>query len=292
MTFAGPRESLLAPGAAARRRGPRTALWIAGLLLGAAALLEPAWGEDPSAREPGGADVVLCLDVSRSMLARDADPDRLGRAKREIAALAAAAKGDRLALVAFAGEARLLVPLTADLSTLAEIADGAGPLSVDRGGTDLGAALDAARAALDAGSGDRGTIVVLTDGEDLGGRGLRAARTCGERGIAVHCMGFGSARGSKIAVEGKRGEEYQRDRAGREVVSALDPTTLRRMAGAAGGTYVEDSLAGLYRERILPESRRALARSDRRTKVPRFQWPLAAAFLLWILAWCPPPARS
>ena len=80
----GPRAADLAPGTAARRRGPRAALWIAGLLLGAVALLEPAWGVDPDAVEPGGADIVVCLDVSRSMLARDADPDRLGAAKREI----------------------------------------------------------------------------------------------------------------------------------------------------------------------------------------------------------------
>jgi len=288
----GPRERLLAPGVAGRRRTFRSALLGAGLLLGGAALLEPAWGEDPDAREPGGADIVLCLDVSRSMLARDADPDRLGRAKREIAELAAAAKGDRLALVAFAGEARLLVPLTADLGTLVEIARGADPLSVERGGTDLGAALDAARAALDAGPGERGTIVILTDGEDLGGRGKRAASTCGARGIAVHCMGFGTSRGSKIAVEGKGGETYQRDRTGREIVSALDPETLKSLAAAAGGEYTDSSLADLYRRRILPDSRRALTLSGRPAKVPRFQWPLAAALLLWILAWCPPPARS
>lgn len=286
----GPRLHRLAPALAPRRRPLRASLFAAGTLLGLVALLDPAWGEAGEAPEPRGADVVLCLDVSRSMLARDEDPSRLDRAKREIADLAREARGDRLALVAFAGEARLLVPLTGDIDTLVELARGADPLSVAKGGTDLGAALDTARAALDAAGGDRGTIVILTDGEDLGGRGLRAAQTCGRRGIAVHCVGFGTARGSRIAVEGARGEEYQRDRAGREVLSAADPAALRAIASAAGGESAVGSLADLYRRRILPESRRALGVADRPARPHRFQWPLLAAFALWILSWCPPPA--
>jgi Ca-activated chloride channel family protein len=267
------------------------------VLLALAALLEPAWGES-GALEARGSDVVVCLDVSRSMLATDEEPTRLERAREEIRALAAAARGDRLALVAFAGEARLVVPLTRDGEALAALADAADPLSVARGGSDLGAALDAALAALDAGSGDAAAIVLLTDGEDHGGGGLSAAERCRARGVPVHAVGLGSARGSKIPVPGPRGPEFLRDPAGAEVVSGLDADSLRRIADASGGSFLEAGagapvLPELHARRLVPDARRAFSVSARSARTPRFQWFLLGALVLWILGPCRiEPARS
>jgi len=244
------------------RRGA-VALGIAGLVLALVAALGPAWGA--AAGDVEGADIVACLDVSRSMLARDVDPDRLTRAKGEIRALADRAKGDRLGLIVFAGEARAAVPLTDDIASFLELLDLADPTSVGRGGTDLGAALEAA---LDVLEGREGSVVLVTDGEDLGGRGLAAAKLLKERGVRVHCVGLGTELGSKITTEGG----FVRHRSGEDVVSAMDANGLRAIAEATGGTF-----GGTAPH--LSVTRRA-GRSDR--KENRYQWFLAAAVLLWI----------
>lgn len=265
-------------------------------LLGLALVALAAVGlaADPADSAPAfeGMDVVLCLDVSRSMLARDVAPDRLRRAQAEIAALAAFARGDRLGLVLFAGEPRLLVPRTQDGASLAEMAALAGPWDVTRGGTDLPAALEAARVALQ-GRGGPGAIVVLSDGEDLGGRDAAAViGALQSEGIAVHALGLGTRRGAKIPDGGA----FVTDREGREVVSVLDPRTLARIADATGGTYRsarEGGLLDLYRDAILPAGRDVQARDARRGlgDAPAMLLALGLLVLLLDLAWRAPAVR-
>ena len=274
----------------ALRRVRRT-LATLGLLCALVAVMQPAWGAAGRKLEPRGVDVLVVLDVSRSMLARDQSPDRLGAAKREILALADRAAGDRIGLVAFAGDARLVIPLTRDRESFADLLARTGPLTVERGGTNLGVALEAALGALVGKSGEHEVLLLLTDGEDHEGRGLRVAERCRERGITVHSVGFGSPLGSKIAIATDTGEAFLRDRAGNEVISALDPGSLARLATATGGVYAEAigaqaPLVELYEERIVPMARKAFEDDPRRERENRFQWPLAAAFCLWILQLC------
>lgn len=272
-----------------RRRARRTAIGLA-FLLAILAALGPLLGEARGEPEWRGVDLVVCLDVSRSMWARDLAPDRLGRAQATIRALADAAAGDRLALVVFAGEARLLVPLTRDRATFTALAAAADPTSVRRGGTDLGAALERALEALGGSASEHSAILLLTDGEDLSGRGLRAAEAAARRGVAVHAVGYGTRLGSKIVLQADGRETYLRDARGREVVSTLEATSLRRIAEAANGAYVEAAeettpLVSLYEREIRPRAQRALARAGGGTKENHFQWPLAAALALWLFAW-------
>lgn len=284
----GPRAAVLADGPGPRRCGVRIAIVSAALLFASIAILEPTWGEDDGAAERGGADVVVCLDVSRSMLARDAEPNRLERARREIRALSERAPGGRLALVVFAGEARLVAPLTRDGDSFRALLDLCDTTSVRRGGTDLGAALESALGALAGGPGSRGAIVLVTDGEDIGGRGLRAAAACRDRGVVVHCVGLGSTRGAKIAVPGERGESFVRDRAGNEVISAMDPSSLRRIAATTGGQFVDAGAAAsplveLSERWIQPMGGGAADPEARRERANRFQWALLPAVLLFML---------
>lgn len=287
----GPRLRSLVSGRAqgSRRLGAYAA--AAALFLAGVACLEPVWGEGLRTVEQRGVDVVVCLDVSRSMLARDERPSRLLAARREIRALARHVRADRLALVAFAGEARLLVPLTRDMDSFVTLLEQADPLSVTAGGTDLGAAIDAASHALQGGTGEHEVVIVVTDGEDLSGDGARAAQRCRDRGVVVHCVAFGSAAGAKIPVTQDGRESFLRDADGRDVVSAMDPVSLRRVADAGGGTYTESmSVAGalvvVHEERIAPLARKAFESEQRRERVARFQWPLAGAVLLWIVELC------
>jgi Ca-activated chloride channel family protein len=289
----GPRLFALAPEFDPAAPRARRALLCAGLLFALLALLEPLVGASGTTLTPRGADVVLVLDVSRSMLARDVAPTRLRAAQREIEALAGAAGGDRLALVLFAGAARRLVPLTRDLESFRALLDGAGTEAVSPGGSDVEVALDAALAALGPDESGRprdgAAIVLLSDGEELQGDGFAAAQRCRARGVVVHALGFGTREGSKIALASEPGrEEFLRDREGRDVVSALDAAALARIAEATGGSCADASsrphaLLDLVREKIEPGARAALAAADSSERADRFQWPLAAALLLLFL---------
>lgn len=265
----------------------RHLLLAAGLTCAVLAALQPMWGTAEQRVEQRGIDLVLCVDVSRSMLARDVMPSRLAAARRHIEMLAERARGDRLALVVFAGEARLLVPLTQDVDSFLDLLQQASPTSVGKGGTDLGAALTCALEALRAATGDHEVILLLTDGEDHQGRGERVAKLAKERGIVVHTVGIGSPRGSKIVVDGEGGEAFLRDKAGGEVVSAMDPSSLDRIATAGGGEFVDASstsrpLVELYDRRAVPMARKALATQQSRVLRNRYQWPLLLGLGLWL----------
>ncbi len=289
----GPRVSVVAAERSQARRATHRGLLALGLLAGLSACVHPTWGGDAPEIEPRGADVVVCLDVSRSMLARDVAPTRLARAQAEVRALCERARGDRLALVAFAGEARLLVPLTPDLRSLATLSDLADPSSVRRGGTDLGSALEAALAALEGRPPDTASVIVLTDGEDLGAPGPTgpsagaAADACARRGIVVHGVAVGTALGGKIPLETEGGTVFLRDRGGSDVVSTVDAAGLRRLAGRTGGAFVDATttpraLVSLYEDHILPRAREATASEGRRRREDRFQGPLLLAIALFL----------
>ncbi len=286
----GPRFLELAEDLSRGERCLGRALASAGILLAAVAAMQPLWGVGGGRIEQRGIDIVVCLDVSRSMLARDVPPSRLERARREIHDLSRGARGDRLALVVFAGEARAAVPLTHDMESFAELALLAGPESVERGGTDLGAALETALETLGEESGHR-VVLLITDGEDHAKRALRAAEICKERKITVHSVGFGSTLGSKIAVEQQGGEAFLRDRSGEEIVSTMDSARLREIAETTGGAFVDAGaaprpLVELYEERIDSLPRTPFEAGERSGRENRFQWPLLAAFAAWILELC------
>lgn len=274
----------------------RDRLAAVGLAAGVLALMQPRFGEGAGAASPPGTDLCICLDVSRSMLAQDLLPSRLQVAQAAIAGLGERTRGDRLALVLFAGEARLRVPLTRDVESLVTLARGTDPTDVALGGTDLAAAIDTAVAALAAGQGRGadaaldGAVLVVSDGEDAGGAGRAAAERARGRGLRVHCVGLGSALGSKITVTGSDGKQtFLRDRQGREVVSQLHAETLRALATAGGGVYVDGGssrapLVEVYERGVAP----ALTASARRVEAGggrqnRFQLPLALAVLLLLL---------
>lgn len=280
------RRAIVGPRAAAAAE-PRRRRLLATAALAAVAIAAagPRWGEPEAVAAAVGSDLIVCLDVSRSMLARDVAPDRLQAARAMTIALARRAQGDRLGLVVFAGAARLAVPLTADAEAYAQMVAAVDDLAVDRGGTDLAAALDAALAAL-LGGARGGTVLLLTDGDDPVGRGQQAARRCAQQGVTVHCIGFGSARGSKIPVPGEGGgEHFLRDPQGRDVVTAMDRAALTALASAAGGEFAlgdagDATLVDLYARRIAVSVRAGVG--DEVRPPERFQLPLAAALLLWL----------
>ncbi len=271
----------------------RGALWcLAAICLGLA-LLQPLAGRAPG--QPAQPDVVLCLDLSRSMSARDVRPDRLGAAMADIAAFAAAAPGARAGLVGFAGSAELVAPLTADLHAVARLAASLDPSRPLRGGTDLGPAVDTALAALRRAGAAAPAIVLLTDGEDFGAGAAAAVERARAAGVAVACVAYGSESGSKIVVPGDDGEVYLRDERGEEVVTAPDRAGLAALAALGGGRLVVGDGAGalvrLHEQVLLPHARRAAHRDPTREPPHVFQWPLLAGIVLVMLVLALPERR-
>jgi len=280
-------------GAPLRERVPSAAghatLWtVSGALLWLT-WMEPLLGEEKIAVERRGLDVIFCVDTSRSMLARDLEPDRIGRAKRDIrTVLPRLVGGDRVALVAFAGKTRLVVPLTHDLDSFRYLLEGVDTDTVRTGGTDLGAAV---RRSLDLASEDDASttvVVLLTDGEDLSGAGRQAAGVAAGRGVVVHCVGYGSTRGSKIILDESGAEAFLQSDEGEEVISAMDSEGLRAIAEATGGEFVRADvmalpLVELKEKRIDPMLQRSYDAGEETLYKTRYQWVLLPAVILLLV---------
>lgn len=260
--------------------------------LGLVAWMDPRWGDEPVQVERRGLDLIFCLDTSRSMLARDLEPTRLGRALQDIrGVLPQLQGGDRVGLVVFAGQARLWVPLTHDMDSFRGLLDEVDTDIVKTGGTDIAAALRRALATADLDNAKTTVVVLMTDGEDLAGAGRQAAGELAAKGLVVHTVGYGSALGSKITVPKGASEEFLRDKDGKEVVSRMDSESLRAVASATGGTFLYAEkmvlpLNQLHRERLLPMQKRAYDAGAETGKRARYQWVLMPllVLLLWEIA--------
>jgi len=257
--------------------------------LGFVCWLDPRWGDEEVAVERRGLDLIFCLDTSQSMLARDMQPTRLARAKRDIrSVLPRVEGGDRVGLVVFAGEARLWVPLTHDVASFAGLLDEVDTDMALVGGTDLAAALRRGLELADPDDVATTVVVLMTDGEDLAGAGQQAATELEDRGLTVFTVGYGSALGSKITIERGGSEEFLRDGDGDEVVSRMDPESLRRVAEVTGGEFVRAEamalpLVELHEKRFVPMEKRAYDAGEETGKQARYQLVLLPLLVLLLL---------
>ena len=257
--LAGPQARRLAPLAGAARPAARLGLSASGLLLLALALARPQCGTRAELSRRYGVDLVVALDVSRSMLARDVKPDRLSRATLEVGALLDSLAGDRVGVVVFAGEAFVQCPLTTDYAAARLFLRAVSPQSVPQQGSDLGNALLAAGEVLEASSAGAGrakVVLLVTDGEDLEGAAAEAAASLAEAGVRIHALAVGSPAGEPIPVVDAAGRitGYKKDRKGDPVVTRLDLATLRSVVEKGGGELWEPGVG----ERGLAGFRRAL----------------------------------
>ncbi len=215
-----------------------------GLLLGAlaalvVALAGPRWGRGEEVASGMGRNLMLAVDVSRSMLAEDVRPNRLGRAKADLIDLVDALRGDRAGLLAFRGKGVLLCPMTTDAAFLRQAIDALEPDAAPPGETDLADAIAKCLEAFDRAQSAHNAIVLVSDGEDLAGRAEAQAREAGKRGIPIFTVGLGSAAGATIPTAAGA---LTHD--GQTVTSRLTEGTLRAVAEASGGAYVPLATAG------------------------------------------------
>jgi len=274
----------------ARRMGVALRLGaLALLVLGAAG---PQWGRETVRRQSQGSDLVFVLDVSASMDARDVSPSRLDEARREALGLLERVQGSRTGVVAFAGDAVRLCPLTLDHAATRLVLESLSSASVSTPGTDLGRALRAALKLLPQGRREEQAIVLWTDGEDLEGGAREAIEDARRAGVRVFAVGVGTPAGDAIPVYDGAGQvvDMKRDEAGQPVRSRLDERLLRDLGRATRGGYFGASRAGGELSR-LAAAMGSLARSSRGARlverpVSRFAWLalLAAAAVAFDLA--------
>ncbi|MBI3184607.1 MAG: VWA domain-containing protein [Myxococcales bacterium] len=228
----------IAPGVSVGRPLAQGVLYGLGLLLFAFALAQPQCGSHSELAKRRGIDVVVALDASNSMLARDVQPSRLERAKLELTTLLDQLKGDRVGIVAFAGDAFIQCPLTSDYGAAKMFLRAIEPDAMPQGGTNIGAALLLSKQVLENAGGAKDKVVVLiSDGEDLTGEVSEGVEALGDAGVKVLAVGIGSEQGEPIPLLNKRGEMvgYKKDASGTTVLTRLDRAGLTAIAEATGG---------------------------------------------------------
>ena len=182
-----------------------------------------------------GIDVMVALDVSKSMLSQDEKPSRLDKAKQFINQLTDKLENNRVGLIVFAGQAYLQMPLTADATATKMFVGNASPDFIAVQGTNLSAALQLADASLDTKEKKYKTVILITDGEDHEDKAIDVAKELADHGTVLHTIGVGSAEGSPITEPGTN--EYKRDENGQTIISKLNEDLLKQLAQTTNGTY-------------------------------------------------------
>lgn len=273
-----------------RGRWLKYVLWLGALSLMLIALARPQWGETRTSAPQKGVQVMVALDVSKSMLAEDIKPNRLERAKMEISDLMNRLKGDEIGLAPFSGASFILFPLTSDYNTARSFLETANPNIVSRGGTAIGDAIRTAMNGFDPKRTSQKVIVVVTDGENTESDALAAAQEAAKQGAIIYTIGFGSATGELIPEFDANGNQtgFKTDKDGNQVRSALDETTLKEIAAITNGRYFPATANGSELDALSGEIDRLqkgdIVNRDTVQKHEQFQWFLAPALALLFLA--------
>lgn len=277
-------RSLLAGNTSPLRRWFRSLCLVGALALLVVALAGPRLGYDTLEVPHRGRDVIIAVDVSRSMLATDVLPTRLDRAKLLAEDLVGELGGDRIGLVAFAGSAFLQAPLTLDHGAVLTALDELDTSVIPKGGTNLAAAIAAADDAFGKAEGFSRAVVIISDGEELSADGIAAAKKAAAQGVRIFTVGVGSAEGSEIP-DGEG--EFIRDPSTRKIVnSRLDEARMTEIAEATGGFYtrLDDKAATLIAaDGIGKMEETDITANSSRRPIERYQWPLGAAIALLVL---------
>ena len=253
------------------------------------ALARPQWGRKMEHIERRGLDLVLLQDISLSMLAEDIKPNRLTRSRHEISAFLESLSGDRVGLVAFSGEAQVMVPLTLDYGTVQMMLRELTPGWL-MPGTNLENAIRKGMS-LYKNSGSAGqysVMILMSDGEELEAAAVNAAKEAAEMGIRIYTIGIGSREGVPIPVPSRNGEvAYKKDMQGNIVTTRLEDGTLQEIASVTGGLYFYASPGEFQLQKVLTEiaslEKKEQASDRMENYQDRYQIFLGLAALLFLI---------
>jgi len=246
----------IAPTVVQRRAAIKPAIWILAALMLIFGLSGPRFGSVNEVTEHKASDIVIALDVSRSMLAEDVLPNRLEKAKVAISTLFKKLRGDRVALVVFAGKAYIQLPLTDDYGAGEMFLDAVNTDMVPVQGTALGAAIEKSRACFPADDPNPTgrAIILITDGENHEDNPMEQAELAKAEGTVIYTVGIGNPKGTPLPIyENGMMVGYKTDKSGQTVVSKLNDKILTDIAAATGGIYVEGNNTITALDRVMKE---------------------------------------
>lgn len=269
------------------RRRTKRILFIASIFLCFVAMARPQYGSTWGEIQRKGIDILFALDTSRSMLAQDIKPNRLERARYAIMDFVGRLDGDRAGLLPFAGSAFLLCPMTLDYGAFSQSLAEIDTNSIPLGGTDLSAVIREAERVF-ATAGNHKILILVTDGENLQGEALTAAKEAGAKGLTVHTVGVGTQMGELIPADNDTNAGFLKNSTGSFVTSRLDEKTLREIAAATGGVYVPlgdkgEGLDTLYQKKLELIPKEQLSKRRQKIPIERYTWPLTLALLCLIV---------
>ena len=275
------------------RRHFKEALLLLGLALLMVALARPLFGQREAEVERPGVDCVVLLDISRSMLAEDVSwtkgllTNRLGAAKEAINRMVALPSGNRYGLVTFAGEAYLMSPVTQDHHALQRSLGAVNVGAISKPGTDMAAAIKLGVKSFDQEQKAGKALIIVSDGEELQGDAVIAARDAIRNNVALFAVGVGTLNGARIPDRQRGQVRYSKNEFGRDVTTHLNERVLQQVAAAGRGFYAYlgnqgDGLIDIHDRGLqsLPKARHTRKTTDKREF---FQWPLACC--LGLICW-------
>ncbi len=265
-------------------------LALAAIIIGWANLQKAGKAEKVQRR---GIDVIVALDVSKSMLATDIQPDRLTRAKQLVTRLTDKMQNDRVGLIVFAGRAYLQVPLTVDYSAMKMMLQNVNPDMVPTHGTVISEAVEMAINSFSQKERKYKSLIVISDGEDHDENAIAKIKEAAETGIVVHTVGIGSPQGSTIYDPATKGVKM--DENGNPVISKLNEEALRQMAAVGNGTYSQlrntDEVASKIASSIDDMEQKNLGADMYTDYNSYFQYFLLVGFVLLLIEWLLPTAK-
>lgn len=295
-------------GRSPRLRAVRGVLLVLGMLFAILAWAGPQYGSHTRVLKKRGVDLVVALDFSKSMLAKDVRPNRIDRAKAELSRFFGELTGDRVGVVAFAGDT-MEFPMTTDYAAIETFLKDLGPYDMPVGGTAIGRALTASKRVLERAHGGESSadekpaeraaqlVILMTDGEDHEGEPVRAAEELSAAGVRVFVVGIGSKTGEPIPTYAPDGTwtGYVRDEKGNPVLSALtdqNETQLRTIAQVGKGKYfrAREGSVGVEEIRSLMHGMKQAENQARKINIAEDRYALVlllAFFLLLIEALLP-----
>lgn len=248
-----------------RKRVGKSLLGALALICMILALARPQAGQSTQEIKSAGVEMMILVDVSESMMAEDLKPNRLEQAKIELGRIIERLPGHKIGIIAFAGSAALLSPLTTDPNALKMYLDSLSPLSVSSQGTDFAAALDEAEAAFKrGGQGDDPTtrvtrvILVASDGEDQEPGALEAAKKLTNEGVRIFTLAYGTEAGAPIPQRDSLGflKGYKKDSSGKEVMTKVGGGALKGLADAGKGSFYHAAFGGSHVNEIVEDINR------------------------------------
>ncbi len=250
-------------------------------------------GDKSEKMERKGVDVIIALDVSKSMLAKDIQPDRLTRAKQLIMRMTDKMQNDRVALIVFAGRSYLQVPLTIDYSAVKMLLQNVSPDMVPSQGTVIGDAIDMGMNTFTKNERKYKSLIVISDGEDHDEAAVQKTREAADAGVIVHTVGIGSPQGATLYDPETRSVKL--DENGNPVISKLNEEALRAIATAGHGTYSllqnADDVADKLTNALDSMEQKNLGSVVYTDFSSYFQYFLLAGFLALLIEWLLPGAR-